>query len=163
MLRAAGLLLFVLLVIQINLGAHMSYLIDKFGARLFKFHTTLGKVIYGLAFIHPLLAVLSGVRLLPSWAPGEFYYNFGRMAFVLLNLAVLAALFRTTPFLSKFWHKIHILNYAVFYFVAIHSWGVGTDTRVFPFVIIYWLGVTTVTATVVSKFYKLLSSSRVSA
>lgn len=142
--RMFGLWAFTLLFIQIILGAFMQKLTEKLGGWVFKFHITEGLFAYALVFSHPLLfAVLnyqtSGVfnpfyvYLGFSLKDIELFYSFGRSAFWLMTLAVVAALLRTQPWLQNNWRKFHILNYFVFFAVWYHSFKVGTDIGTFPF------------------------------
>lgn len=160
--RLVGLTLFVLITAQIALGAYMAKLTDLLGGKIFRFHITEGIISYILMFVHPILGSLLGISLLPIFTRGELLYNLGRFAFILFTIAILAGLLRTKPFLVKHWRKFHILNYAAYSLIAVHSWFVGTDTRHFPFVIFYFTSVAVVSVTVAIKIYKLFRSSSVS-
>ncbi|KKR88379.1 MAG: hypothetical protein UU38_C0008G0003 [Candidatus Wolfebacteria bacterium GW2011_GWB1_41_12] len=164
--RGAGLLAFSLLFSQIMLGAYMHKLIDKFGAWVFKFHTTEGAFTYSLIFLHPLLFLFLNFKSLGKFDPfyvftdvcvlcrntTELFYNFGRVSFWLITVALLAALLRTQPWLRNHWRKFHIFNYFAFLLIAVHSRGVGTDVRFVPFVWFYWISITIVVFTIFYKF-----------
>lgn len=123
--RIIGLLGFSLLFWQIILGAFMHKWIDKLGAWVFRFHTTEGAFTYGFVFLHPLLFVILNFKATGKFDPfyvftdvcficrnnTELFYNFGRVAFWLITVAVAAALLRTQPWLRNHWRKFHIFNY----------------------------------------------------
>ncbi len=150
--RIVGTAAFGLLLFQIMLGSFMKTWTQKLGAWVFKFHLFEGALIYSLIILHPLLFVLYNFKIKGVLDPFyvytdlcvlcsnklEFFYNFGRIAFWLITIAVLAAKFRTYPALRRYWRKFHILNYLAFFAVAYHSWNLGTDVRMTPFVWLYW-------------------------
>ena len=164
--RLTGLLGFALLFWQIILGAFMQKLIEKLGAWIFKFHTTEGAFTYAFVFLHPLLFVILNFKGTGSFDPfyvftdicflcqnnTELFYNFGRVSFWLITVAVLAAVLRTRPWLRNHWRKFHIFNYFAFLLTAVHARGVGTDVRFVPFVWFYWISITIVVFTIFYKF-----------
>ena len=164
--RLIGLLGFSLLFWQIMLGAFMHKLIEKLGAWIFKFHTTEGAFTYAFVFLHPLLFVILNFKATGKFDPfyvftdlcvlcqntTELFYNFGRVSFWLVTVAVLAAVLRTQPWLRNHWRKFHIFNYFAFLLVALHARGVGTDVRFVPFVWFYWISITIVAFTIFYKF-----------
>jgi predicted ferric reductase len=146
--RSLGLTLFILLFVQIIIGAFMSKLTNKLGGWLFNFHVFEGKLIYFLAFLHPVFFVLFnyyvGAKLDPYAAfinvcvlckyPIDYYYTLGRISFWLLTVAVFAAVFRnSTVWLKKNWRNLHVINYVVFLLVGAHGFLLGTDFRIMPF------------------------------
>src|SRR3972149_5837173 len=162
--RLTGLLAFTLLSWQIVLGSLMPRLTEKLGGWVFKFHTTQGLFSFGLILIHPMLYTLfnyfrNGVfnplyTIFPtSLVITEFWISFGRFAFLLLTLGVIAGYFRTKPFFREKWRTLHILNYIGFIFVAIHSYFVGTDSWTAPFSYFYWVAFGVVTITIVRRVY----------
>ncbi|MEK7112346.1 MAG: hypothetical protein AAB875_03380 [Patescibacteria group bacterium] len=164
--RIVGLLGFALLFWQIILGAFMHKWIDKLGAWVFRFHTTEGAFTYGFVFLHPLLFVILNFKATGKFDPfyvftdlcvlcrnnTELFYNFGRVAFWLVTVAVAAARLRTQPWLRNHWRKFHIFNYFAFLLVAVHARAVGTDSRFTPFVWFYWISITLVVFTIFYKF-----------
>lgn len=169
-LRIIGLLAFSMLFVQLILGAFMTRFTQKLGGWAFKFHVTHGALLYSFILAHPLLFVLFNFKtkgvLDPFYVftqfcaicpePTELFYTFGRVSFWLVSLAVLAAILRREPWWRRHWRKFHNLNYVVFFLVAIHAWFSGTDVWVFPFVLVYWLSVGGVSATVIYKLYPLV-------
>ncbi len=164
--RTIGLLAFSLLFMQIILGAFMQKWKEKLGAWVLKFHIIQGVIIYMLVLAHPLLFlaynfktrgiidpfyVFTDFCLLCS-RPFELYYTFGRIAFWLISLAILAAILRSEVWWRKNWRKFHMLNYFVFFLIAIHAWFSGTDIINTSFVYIYWFGITTVIYTIFRKY-----------
>lgn len=148
LLRIVGLTAFVLLFVQLILGAFMSHLTQKFGGWLFNFHIVQGIFIYVLVFGHPILYMfhrfMIGMGLDPFFiftsvcllchTKLDFYYTLGRVAFWFVTIGVFAGLFRTaTPFLRMHWRKFHILNYFAFLFVGYHSLMLGSDIGTAPF------------------------------
>ncbi len=146
--RVTGLSLFVLLFVQIILGAFMPKISEKLGGWVFNFHVFEGRLIYILAILHPISLVLFnhyiGLRLDPFVAfinvcllcqnLRGYYYTIGIVSFWLLSIAVSAAVLRkTNNWLKMNWRKFHVLNYAVFLLVGAHGFLLGTDFRVQPF------------------------------
>ncbi len=169
--RLTGLWAFIMLSIQIILGAFMTRLTEKFGGWIFRFHIFQGIIVYLLIITHPLLFTVfnyvSGRGLDPFNTfidicvlcdnKTEFAYNFGRLAFWLITAAVFAGYFRlSNVFLRVHWKKIHILNYIALGFIFIHSFQLGSDVLQIPFVLIYILGIAT---TIFTIFYKLYYNS----
>ena len=146
--RIIGLLAFSLMFWQIMLGANMFRLVEKLGGWVFKFHVIEGIFIYVLVFLHPIFFMLfnyfTGHGLNPFYVftdicvlcdrKIDLYYTLGRVSFWLINVTVLAGLFRAaTPFMRLHWRKFHIFNYLVFLIVGIHGLLLGTDFSRMPF------------------------------
>lgn len=146
--RVSGVFIFTLLFIQIILGAYMQELTKRFGSWIFKVHAIQGPVIYLLAIIHPMFLLVFNYKvfhtidpfyiytqaclLCKSWQ--ELFYTFGRLAFWFLAIGVLAAN----------WKKLHLINYVVFFFAALHGWFVGSDFHLSPLKFFYWLSIAAV-------------------
>lgn len=162
-LRLTGLYAFVLIFIQIMLGAFMNYWRTVFGPKILNFHIREGILAYGLILAHPALfllnAVLAGVPnalglLIPRFTNAyETYLSFGKIGFILLTIAIFAARFRNVGFLQKHWRKFHILNYIAFWLIFVHSFNLGSDTHTPPF---SWLYSIMAILVVVSIFYRRL-------
>ncbi|MCH7730508.1 hypothetical protein IID21_03155 [Patescibacteria group bacterium] len=167
LLRIAGLLAFSMLFVQLILGAFMTRFTQKLGGWAFKFHVTHGAFLYSLILAHPILFVLFNFKAKGVLDPfyvftqfcvicserQEIWYTFGRISFWLISMAVLAAILRKESWWRVHWRKFHLLNYVAFFLVAIHAWFSGTDVWVSPFVLVYWLSVGGVSATVIYKLY----------
>lgn len=146
--RLTGLGLFTLLFFQVVLGAFMDFWKKRLGGWIYNFHIFEGVLIYFLIFLHPVAFYFfnhyagKGVSLLYVYTnicalcPNklELYYTLGRVCFWLLNITVLAGLFRAaTPFMRKNWRNFHVLNYLVFLVVGIHGLSLGSDFMQMPF------------------------------
>jgi predicted ferric reductase len=146
--RLLGLTAFTMLFSQIVLGAYMDKFVQKLGGWVFNFHVFQGRLIFLLIVLHPLIYVF--YRYFAGMKPDalgtfldvcvlcknnvEFYFSFGRIAFWLVNIGVLAAVFRAAnPFMRVHWRKFHILNYLAFLFTGIHGYFLGTDFSAMPF------------------------------
>lgn len=168
--RLTGLLAFSLIFVQIMLGSFMNKWIEKFGGWIFKFHVIEGIFAYLFILSHPLFFVLINYKLKGTFDPFyvftdfcvlcqnklELYYTFGRVAFWLITIAVLAAELRTQPWLLRNWRKFHILSYFAFFFVALHSWNVGSDIASKPFIWFYWTATILVIFSLLHKMAGLL-------
>lgn len=165
--RISGLLAFVLIGMQIFMGAFMHKLTQIIGARSFKLHIVqgIGSVVF--IILHPILQTMIDYRvegvfrsfLQPVFSrPDELYYTFGRVAFVLLIVTILAAYFRTKINLRRVWLKLHILNYIAFYFIFFHAFRLGSDVKTFPFNIVFYVSFVFATIAVVYRAYNYLSS-----
>jgi len=146
--RFLGLTAFTLMFFQVILGSFMSYWTQKLGGWIFNFHILEGVTVYTLIILHPLTFMVFNYFIGHGFNPFfvlvdfcilcsnriDFYYTLGRTAFWLLNITVWAGLLRvSTPFMRVNWRKFHILNYAVFLIVGLHSIGLGTDVGTPPF------------------------------
>lgn len=168
--RLAGLLAFSLIFVQIMLGSFMNKWIEKFGGWIFNFHVIEGIFVYLFILSHPFFFVLINYKLKGIFDPFyvftdlcvlcknklELYYTFGRVAFWLITIAALAAGFRTQPWLIRNWRKFHILSYFAFFFVALHSWVLGSDIASKPFIWFYWTAIILVIFSLLHKMAGLL-------
>ena len=169
--RMTGLLAFSLLFIQIILGSWMGRWLQIIGAKAYKIHITQGLVVYSLMLIHPLFenAIVYLVSkniidalyvFIPSLGTERaILLVFGRTAFLLATIAVIASYFRTKPFFRRNWRAFHILNYLVFILIFIHM-RLGTDIVTPPFVWVSWIALIGVLFSLVHRFlYPLLPKS----
>lgn len=146
--RGLGLIVFNLLFVQIILGAFVEKFAKKLGQWVFKFHTFNGIFVYLLVFLHAFSYVMinyfSGHGMDPYVAfinvclickePANYYLTIGRISFWILTIGVFAAIFRKyNSWFSRNWRNLHIVNYIVFIFVAIHGFLLGTDFKIMPF------------------------------
>jgi len=173
--RLFGLWVFTLMFVQIILGSYMTRWTEKLGGWIFKFHIFEGVLIYFLILVHTFsfaviryfmgrgfdpFYIYADVCLLCDKAP-EWYYNFGRLAFWSVTIAVFAGLFRTmTPFLRVHWKKFHILNYVAFLLVGAHSFFLGSDIGTFPFSLIHAPSLFIVTGILIFKGWNLYQTSK---
>ena len=111
-----------------------------------------GIIAYTFVFIHPLLLVFKNYFTYSNFDPFyvfvdacvlcdgiyEYYVNFGRIAFYLITIAVLAVKLRgIIPWLKTNWRKLHILNYLAFYFVSAHAINLGSDSKSVWFIVYF--------------------------
>src|SRR3989344_1568906 len=155
--RLTGLLAFSLIFIQIALGAHMNRFIQIIGAKAYRIHTLQGLVTYGFMFVHPLFQNIIVYQVSKSFTESLLVFVpsmgsqrdvllvFGRMAFLLGTISVIAAFFR------RKWRAFHILNYLVFYLVFYHA-RVGSDLASQPFDLVYWAAFIFVSGTIFYRF-----------
>ncbi len=171
--RAFGLTVFILMFVQIIMGADLEKWENKFGNWIFKFHLGNGIVIYLLAILHPLAFVLSkyfsGRGLDPIsaflgvclWCDPrhEYFFTLGRVAFWLLTVGVFAGLYRHAAlFMKNNWKKFHALNYVVFLLVGAHGFLLGPDFRSIPFFYFAIVAYLLVIFTIVKKIPGLIAS-----
>lgn len=101
-----------------------------FGRSFLTVHHTLAAFGLAVILLHPLsYALLAGslAVLLPSaWTWGEFWIYAGRPAFVLILVAVLAAVLRRR--IIPYWRPVHMLMYAALVLGLVHALLRGTDT-----------------------------------
>ena len=173
--RLFGLWAFTLMFVQVILGSFMTKWTEKFGGWIFKFHVLEGIFLYLLILVHGFTFVFFRYFTKHGLDPFyvfvdvcvlcgksfEFYYNFGRVGFWLVTIAVLTGLFRTaTPFLRVHWRKFHVLNYAAFLLIGIHSFFLGGDISEFPFKFIYIPSLIIVMGILIFKGWNLYQTSR---
>jgi predicted ferric reductase len=165
--RIAALIAFSAIFTQIITGAYLSKLSEIFGSWIRKFHVIQGIVAYLFILAHPFLFVIFNFKtrgvidpfyvftdfclLCPR--PFELYFSFGRVAFWLISLAVLAAITRSETWWKKNWRKFHILNYFVFFLIAAHAWFIGTDTINTSFIYVFWFEIIVVVYTIIRKYF----------
>ncbi|MDO8657474.1 MAG: hypothetical protein Q7K55_01940 [Candidatus Levybacteria bacterium] len=147
-IRLFGLFGITLFFIQFILGAFMIYWRRLFGIWIFKFHITQGLIAYLIILLHPIFYFLnilqfsdfktSILSLLPGFATNaDIYLNFGKLGLIFLTIAIMAGIFRTYPLISKYWRRLHRLNYIVFVLIIIHSYFIGSDSKTVPFIFLY--------------------------
>ncbi|EKD62501.1 MAG: ferric reductase protein [uncultured bacterium] len=172
--RLTGLLAFTLLFFQLVIGSAMPFLRKRLGKWLLSFHQLEGAFAYVLIVLHPMFFILFNYGLTNKLDPFyvftdfcalcskqiEYFYTFGRVAFWLVTLAVVAAKLRSSLFLRNSWRKLHSLNYLVFFLVAFHAYFVGTDVSKSPFVFVYFLYVTIAAVLVVARCFRLVKDRK---
>lgn len=160
--RFFGLYAFTLIWAQLVIGPFMSPLARIFGAQIIRWHRIQGVFALVFATIHPLLfytAFLLGsssaslFSALPNYL-GEgllIYGLMGIIAWTLMVTTVITALLRNRPWMVKYWHYIHLLNYLVFILVFVHSYNIGSDVRLQPLQTLYTFFAITFTASLVYR------------
>jgi predicted ferric reductase len=149
MMRYAGAIAFALVFLQLILGLHgrrIQRWID--GPPLLPVHRSLGLAAMAFAFLHPILFAWARwlrtgqsavvVTFWPNRQEGfyELHQFYGAIALYALVVGVLAGIFgpRLAP---RHWRLLHWLNLAVFILVWVHSFQIGSDTRVGPLPLLY--------------------------
>lgn len=118
---------------QVMLGSLMP-LWKKIFPNIFIFHRTEGLFALIFAIAHPtLLAFGIGLgsylaRDFISPAQEKFVY-FGYTALFVMILTVGTAVLMRKKFISRWWRKIHVLNYLIFAAAWVHSWNLGSDIQ----------------------------------
>lgn len=152
--RFFGMSAFGLLTFQITLGGNMEFFRNKFGSFVLSFHKLNGIFTYFFVFLHPATWIVWNYFLrgnIDVYYPFidvcglckpkvEYFYNLGRLGFWSITFAVVAARLVTIindKWLNKNWRKVHLLNYLAFYFVSIHAFFIGSDTKAFLFNIFF--------------------------
>jgi DMSO/TMAO reductase YedYZ heme-binding membrane subunit len=108
---------------------YMRELVKFFGRSFVKTHhnvTVTGLIVLGL---HGLLAVFTlGARvLLPNLRSVRLFFSWGGpIAFYLIGIAALTALWRTSA-LREQWRYLHWLNYLAFFLATVHAILLGTE------------------------------------
>lgn len=160
--RISGVLLFSLIFTQIILGSQMDKMNQIVGSKAYWFHITQGVGIFFLVLFHPLMELVityqiseSILKALAIFIPrlntqNEVYLTFGKLGVVILCLTISAGYFRTKQILRRYWHTIHLLNYALFYLVYYHM-RVGQDITTPPFLWVTWLALVSVTMSLILK------------
>lgn len=138
--RLFALLAFILISLQLTLGALHSRLIQILGAKAYQYHIVFGLTGLFVLFLHPLSYGLSNyfltnsfsdlVVLLPKIPTGllEVYISIGRVAFYLLITSITVAYLRKR-FFRRSWHKIHYLNYIAYPMILVHSKYLGINVN----------------------------------
>jgi len=127
--RLFGLYGFLLLSVATLTTPFLKEVIQAFGKPFLRIHHTFAA--FGIAFItlHPVLNAIDRLSLsvfLPSFDSWErFWMLAGRPAFIILYIAVAAALLRRTA--PKYWRFFHALTYIVLFFGIVHANLIGED------------------------------------
>lgn len=142
--KSLGLIAFFLLTFQITFREKIEI----------KYHKLNGIFTYFFVFLHPATWIVWNYFLrgnIDVYYPFidvcglckpkvEYFYNLGRLGFWSITFAVVAARLVTIindKWLNKNWRKVHLLNYLAFYFVSIHAFFIGSDTKAFLFNIFF--------------------------
>jgi len=130
--RLFGLYGFLFLSIATLTTPFLREVIQAFGKPFLKIHHAFAA--FGIAFItlHPIFNAIDRFSLLvflPSFDSWEsFWMLAGRPAFIILYIAVAAALLRRTA--PKYWRFFHALTYIALFFGIIHANLIGEDFEI---------------------------------
>lgn len=146
-LRLVGLTAFFLIFVQVITGSFRAYFSTIFGPNFIKFHITSGIFVLLLILTHPTLFRISQYFDNSFVLKNVFFPHFedrfstltsiGQIGFYLILLTISAALLRKNKYISKYWFKVHLLNFSVFFILFYHSYNIGTDTALFPLNILW--------------------------
>lgn len=127
---------------QVILGSLMP-IWQRLWSNIFYFHRAEGIFALLFATAHPLLLAF-GVGLDHYFArdfvlPNQIkFIFFGYATLFTMYLTISAALLMNKKFMLRWWRKIHIVNYLVFFFAWIHSWNLGTDIQTTNLKYLWW-------------------------
>ena len=169
--RILGLTAFTLLFAQLLLGVSMDKAKKYFGDWVYNFHIIQGILIYFLVILHGLSFVYFNYVIFQRFDPFyifvdvcvlcasqlDHYYNFGRVGFWFLTIAIFAGLFRGfNLWMRQNWRRFHYLNYLAFLFLGLHAYFVGTDTLTTPYKYFYFLSMSLVILITIKKLINLI-------
>lgn len=151
--RSLGLSSFIILALQIVIGAFRSALSKRFGQWVLGFHSLQGKFLYALIFSHIIsylfyMFFFTGkVNLFYIFTDfcvlcelrRELYISMGRISFILLNFTILAVVLRHLKPMIGNWIYIHKLNYIIFFMISLHFFFVGSDIKYLPIKLIFYV------------------------
>lgn len=148
--RLFGLYGFTLIWAQLIIGPFMTPLRRVFGPKILDWHRSEGLFAFIFATIHPAILGLAyylstkDLRLwhaLSNYLPGNLYLYglLGPAAWTLLVVTITTALLRTKAWFNRFWRYFHFLNYLLFVLIFLHSYKIGSDTKVEPLQSLYFI------------------------
>ncbi|MFX1235663.1 MAG: ferric reductase [Promethearchaeota archaeon] len=138
-IRLGALFGFTAIFIATTMSPFMVQLYKIFGKPFIKQHHIYS--IFGLIMItlHPVTFAISEMNIfvfIPVFIPWiRFLELGGRLALILIYIAVLAAIIRKK--IQKYWRFFHILNYFALLLIYIHGLLIGTDFRNIGILIIF--------------------------
>lgn len=138
-IRLGALFGFTAIFIATTMSPFMVQLYKIFGKPFIKQHHIYS--IFGLIMItlHPVTFAISEMNIfvfIPVFIPWiRFLELGGRLALILIYIAVLAAIIRKK--IQKYWRVFHILNYFALLLIYIHGLLIGTDFRNIGILIIF--------------------------
>lgn len=138
-IRLGALFGFTAIFIATTMSPFMVQLYKIFGKPFIKQHHIYS--IFGLIMItlHPVAFAISEMNIfvfIPVFYPWiRFLELGGRLALILIYIAVLAAIIRKK--VQKYWRFFHILNYIALLLIYIHGLLIGTDFRNIGILIIF--------------------------
>lgn len=141
--KLLGLFAFSLIFLQIVMGSGRQILGKVFNqATVLKTHIKTGHLAFCAAILHPILLYSTyltekNLSIPNSFQSGEsiIYYYMGVLAWTLLFISVLAAIFRFK--IGPKWIYLHRINYLIFWLAFFHSLKIGLDTQTLQAQIIY--------------------------
>lgn len=152
-----GLYAFTLVIWQILVATNLRWL-GKLWPRIIYFHRYQGGAALTLAITHPL-SILIGFGI-ASYLSRNFiapslqvYLLPAYLGLTILIITVTTASMAWYGMRFPWWHKLHRLNYLAFALLWVHSWSVGSDTRLFPLNIL-WIAAPFIIAISIGLRYK---------
>ena len=137
--RLFGLYGFLLLSVATLTTPFLKEVAQVFGKPFLKVHHAFSA--FGIAFItlHPVFNAIDRLSLsvfLPSFDSWErFWMLAGRPAFIILYVAIAAALLRRSA--PRYWRVIHALMYVVLFFGIVHANLLGEDFEILGIMLIF--------------------------
>jgi len=171
--RSSALFAYLMLAVQIVLGAFIVRFRNKWGDSADKIHKIQGIVIYTLIFSHAFSLILFNIFARNIIDPfyvfvdfcvicptkPELYISLGRFSFWIITATVLAALLRNHPSWKNNWRYVHLLNYPLFLLVAFHALKMGSDIWGGIFVVPFVIGFIAVVFTILYKIYRFFKDN----
>jgi hypothetical protein len=128
-----GLYAFTFVWSQLMIGANLWFL-RRLIPSLTHFHRSQGIAVLFFALLHPLL-LLVGVGF-NDYLKMEFvdptlklFVWLGEIQLLLILITVCSALLRRRTWMRRWWRRIHLANYMVFFSAWLHSWYLGSDIQ----------------------------------
>ena len=130
-IRICALLGFTSIIIASIMSAFMVQIYKYFGKKFIKLHHFFSILGLILITIHPIAFAINTMNIaafIPVFYPFyEFWSLGGRLALVLIYIAVMAGILRKK--ITKYWRYIHFLNYIALFLGLIHGILIGTDFK----------------------------------
>ena len=155
-----GLYAFTFVTWQVLVATNLRWL-RKLWPKVLQFHRFQGSFALLFAILHPFFillgfGVISELHLSYVASSLKWWLLPAVTALTIMLATVSTAILAWRGMNIPWWRKLHRLNYLVFALVWLHSWFIGTDTRL-PFLRRVWLGyLLLVVISVVGKYYSKL-------
>ncbi len=138
-IRFAALMGFTSMFVATIMTPFMVQLYKIFGKPFIKIHHLYSIAGLILITLHPVAFAISKVDItvfMPVFYPWyDFWSLGGRVALILIYIAVLGALIRKK--ITKNWRLLHVLNYIALFLAYIHGVLIGTDFKTIGILIIF--------------------------
>jgi Ferric reductase like transmembrane component. len=123
-IRLSALYGFLMMAIATVMTPHLVLVARTFGKTFIRIHHTFAAFGIVLTTLHPI-SLLNPAAFIPSFQSWIlFWAQGGRIAFILLYIAIIGGLLRTR---WKYWRYPHTLMYGVLLFAIVHANLIGTD------------------------------------
>jgi sulfoxide reductase heme-binding subunit YedZ len=133
-LDAAALLGYLMIFVSALSSAYLRELVRWLGRPFIQTHHILSVTGLAMIILHPILAAIAFASpsvFVPTFGSvALFFQNGGRLAWYLLAVAALAALFRKV--IGRKWRFVHWLTYITFWLGTIHALLLGPSVQNWP-------------------------------